>query len=98
MPQGFPQGDARAVQAGAIGGTKSGYTRRMGARVRWAERFPGIDPVVAAAIYRAGFQAGWRRRKNWIQEGVGGQVQRKRVPENQGDTNHPWAGRLRGSD
>lgn len=54
-----------AKQYGVIGGTKRGYQRRIAARVNWEQRYPGIDPLVATAIYRAGYQAAWRVRKSF---------------------------------
>lgn len=32
-------------------------------KARWAERFPGVDPEVAKAIYREGYQAGHQRAR-----------------------------------
>jgi hypothetical protein len=63
----FQTGDPRAKQAGIFGGTNSGAARRVIGRQKWREKFPEVDPRIADAIYRMGYQAAWGARRSWKQ-------------------------------
>lgn len=59
----FTQGARRTKAAGRRGGRTRGQ-QLSAARVQlWLERYPGVDPAIAAAIYTAGYNAGHQRAR-----------------------------------